>query len=101
MTELTEQQQAELQALAEMSDDEIDLSDIPYAPVDWSKAQRGLHYNPTWLEVTIRLDEQVVAWFEEHTRDPERLHRHINQVLVEHIRRQKKIEEESAKEAAN
>ena len=37
---LTEQQKAELQALAAMKDEDIDFSDIPET-LDWSNAIRG------------------------------------------------------------
>ena len=37
---MTDQQRAELAALAAMSDDEIDTSDIPEV-TDWSNAKRG------------------------------------------------------------
>ena len=43
VTGLTEKQWAELDALNAMSDDEIDLSDIPET-TDWSNARRGLFY---------------------------------------------------------
>ena len=36
MPKLTDQQRAELQALEEIPDDEIDLSDIPERDIDWS-----------------------------------------------------------------
>ena len=42
-TALTRNQAAELQALAELSDDRIDTDDIPEM-LDWSDARRGLFY---------------------------------------------------------
>ena len=44
-TELTPKQKAELAALADMPEDQIDLSDIPET-LDWSNAQRGRFYSP-------------------------------------------------------
>ena len=87
MVKLTEEQRAELQALEAMSDDEIDLSDIPERPIDWSKAKRGMFYKPDWQDKTLRLDQNVVDWFEEQAETPEEAHRNINQALVEHMRR--------------
>ena len=48
MVKLTEKQRAELQELEAISDDEIDLSDIPEREIDWSKAKIGMHYKPDW-----------------------------------------------------
>ena len=87
MVKLTEEQRAELQALEAMSDDEIDLSDIPERPIDWSKAKRGMFYKPDWQDITLSLDQNVVDWFEEQAETPEEAHRNINQALVEHMRR--------------
>ncbi len=41
--ELTPEQQAEIDALMAMSEDEIDTSDIPEI-VDWSNARRGMFH---------------------------------------------------------
>ena len=47
-----------------LSDEGIDYSDIP--PVrDWSGAVRGKFYRPEKQPVTIRLDQDVVAWFKD------------------------------------
>ena len=89
MADLTEQQKAELQALAEMSDDEIDLSDIPERDVDRSTVRRGLFYRPVKKEVTITLDKYVLDWFEEKEPDEKARHEAMNEVLLEHIRDQK------------
>jgi len=60
---LTEQQQAEVKALAEMPDSAIDYSDIP--PLDdafWQKAVRNPYYTPTKTTTTVRVDSDVLAW---------------------------------------
>ena len=85
MVKLTEAQKAELEALEKLSDEELDLSDIPEGPIDWSKAKRGMSYEPDWQDITLRLDQNVVNWFEEHAETPEKAHREINQVLMDHI----------------
>ncbi len=87
MVKLTDAQKAELEALEKLSEDEIDLSDIPEQPIDWSKAKRGMFYKPDWQDVTLRLDQNVVDWFEERAATPEEAHEAINQALVEYMRR--------------
>jgi uncharacterized protein (DUF4415 family) len=89
MAELTEQQKAELQALAEMSDDEIDISDIPERDIDWSTARRGLFYRSVKQEVTLALDKYVLDWFEEQEPDEKARHEAMNGVLSEYILDQK------------
>ena len=84
MVKLTEEQIAELEALEKLSDDEIDLSDIPERPIDWATAKIGMHYKPDWQDITLRLDQNVIDWFEEHAESPEKAHKEINQVLMEH-----------------
>ena len=43
--QLTPEQQAELEALSALPDEEIDTQDIPEV-LDWSGAKRGLFYRP-------------------------------------------------------
>lgn len=60
---LTEERKAELKALAEMPDSEIDYSDIP--PLDeafWKNAVRNPFYKPTKTSTTVRLDADVLTW---------------------------------------
>ena len=86
MVKLTEEQKAELEALEKLSDDDIDVSDIPERDIDWSTAKIGMHYKPDWQDVTLRVDQNVIDWFEEHAGNFESAHRDINQVLMNHIR---------------
>lgn len=58
---VTEEQSAELKALADMPDEQIDLSDIPEI-TDWSGAAVGKFYRPVKEAVTVRLDADVVHW---------------------------------------
>jgi len=61
---LTETQKAELKALSEMPDSEIDYSDIPPLTDDFFKnAVRNPFYRPTKTSTTVRLDSDVLAWF--------------------------------------
>lgn len=60
---LTDEQTAELKALSEMPDSEIDYSDI--SPLDdafWKKAVRNPFYKPTKTSTTVRVDSDVLAW---------------------------------------
>lgn len=60
---LSDEQKAELKALAEMPDSEIDYSDIP--PLDdafWKKAVNNPFYKPTKTSTTVRVDSDVLIW---------------------------------------
>jgi uncharacterized protein (DUF4415 family) len=60
---LTDEQKAELQALAEMPDSEIDYSDIPSLDDEfWKNAVRGKFYRPTKTSTTVRVDSDVLVW---------------------------------------
>lgn len=101
MVKLTREQKAELEALEAMPDDQIDFSYIPETTeAEWSRAKRGMFYQPDWQDVTLRLDRNVVDWFEEQAQTPEEAHRNINQALVEHMRRMRFPGRKSAREAA-
>jgi len=66
---LTDEQKAELKALREMPDSEIDYSDIP--PLDdafWKNAVRNPFYRPTKTSTTVRVDSDVLAWFKSQGR---------------------------------
>ncbi|TWB54558.1 uncharacterized protein (DUF4415 family) [Nitrospirillum viridazoti] len=60
---LTEEEKAQLQALAERPDSEIDTSDIPELTEEfWKNAVRGRFYKPTKTSTTVRIDSDVLAW---------------------------------------
>lgn len=59
--------QAEAERLAAMSDETIDLSDMP-EKLDWTNAERGKFYRPVKQQLTLRLDADVVHWFKTHAR---------------------------------
>ena len=84
--QLAKQQAAELAALASMSDDKIDTSDIPEV-LDWSGAKRGLLYRPMKQQITLRLDADVLAWFRACVPGGRGYQTEINRVLREHARR--------------
>jgi uncharacterized protein (DUF4415 family) len=52
----------ELRRLEALNDKDIDLSDMPEVS-DWTQAERGRFYRPIKKPYSIRLDQDVVAWF--------------------------------------
>jgi uncharacterized protein (DUF4415 family) len=56
----------ELKALAKMSDEAIDTTDIPEVE-DWNSAERGRFYRPIKKRVTIRIDADVLEWFKRNS----------------------------------
>ena len=86
---LTEKQKAELQALAQMKDEDIDLSDIPERPVNRKTARRGVFYRPVKQQVTVTLDEYVIDWFEDNEPDERARHEAINGILMDYIKRKR------------
>ena len=58
--------QARLERLATLSDEDIDTVDIPEAPAEnWVFAKRPGLYRPIKRHVTMRLDADVIEWFKE------------------------------------
>ena len=62
LSAITPKLAAELKVLKKMTDEEIDLSDIPLK-LDWSKAEVGKFYRPVKELVSLRVDADVLAWF--------------------------------------
>ena len=59
---LSKEDKKRLEKLASLSDDEIDLSDIPELDEEWfASAKVVLPKNKT--PVTMRLDDDIVEWF--------------------------------------
>ena len=52
MTELPADVQAQLRALEDLPDDQIDTTDIPEI-LDWSDARRGVFYRPVKQQITL------------------------------------------------
>ena len=60
LSELTEAQIANLEALAARPDSEIDTSDIPELSAEqWKKGIRGRFYRPVKRQITARVDADV------------------------------------------
>jgi uncharacterized protein (DUF4415 family) len=83
---LTAEEQAAIDALRDLPDSVIDLTD-PDAPEveNWSDAVRGGLYRPVKQPVTMRIDADVLKWFR---RGGEGYQTRINEVLREHMERQ-------------
>ena len=63
LPKLTKKQKTELEALAKMSDETIDYSDIPPLSDEfWEKAMRNPFYKPTKQSTTVRVDSDVLLW---------------------------------------
>ena len=76
--------QAEIDALANLPEDEINTDDIPEVK-DWSGAKRGLFYRPIKKQITLRLDADVIEWFKIHHRQDEGYQTSINRALREYV----------------
>ena len=63
MKPIPESVREERAALAKMSDEDIDFSDIPATThEDWAGAVRGRFYRPLKQQLTVRIDADVLAW---------------------------------------
>lgn len=83
---LSAEQKAELEALAALPDGEIDTTDIP-SVTDWSGAIRGAFYRPIKKPLSLRLDADIVDWFQ---RQGAGYQTRINAVLREYVERHQK-----------
>ena len=88
-SELEAERRAEIEALAALSDDEIDTSDIPEVR-DWAGAKRGMFYRPIKRQLTLRIDADIVDWFKRSTGDGKGYQTNINQALREYVERHAK-----------
>ena len=84
VSDFTKEELAELEALEALPDDQIDTSDIPET-LDWSGAKRGLFYRPVKQQITLRLDADVVAWFEQQAPGGRGYQTDINRALRSHV----------------
>ncbi len=81
---LTAEQQAELERLAALPEDEINTGDIPEQR-DWRGAQRGAFFRPVKQQITLRLDADIVDWFKRHPKANAGYQTTINQALREYV----------------
>ena len=60
---LTDEQKAELKALADMPADTIDYSDIPQLDqAFWARAVPNPFFKPVKTHASVRIDADVMAW---------------------------------------
>ena len=83
---LTARQRAELDALANLPDEQIDTTDMPEVR-DWTGAKRGLFYRPVKKQLTLRIDADVIAWFKDHSAKGQGYQTQMNLALRNHMRR--------------
>jgi uncharacterized protein (DUF4415 family) len=81
---LTPEQQAEIDALAKLPDDQIKTSDIPEQR-DWRGAKRGALFRPVKQQITLRLDADLIDWFRRNPEPGEGYQTGINRVLHEYV----------------
>ena len=83
---LTDEQRAELAALVELPEDQIDTTDIPEV-LDWTHARRADLYRPIKQQITLRLDADILAWFRERFPGGRGYQTDINRALREYMDR--------------
>ena len=86
ITELPPDIQAQIKALENLPEDEIDTTDAPEI-LDWSDARRGVFYRPVKQQITIRIDADIIAWFKANASDGRGYQTDINGALREHVQR--------------
>ena len=80
---LTPELQAEMDALAAMPESEIDTTEMP-SIVDWSHAVRGPFYRPIKRPLSLRVDADVLSWFQ---RQGQGYQTRMNSALREYVER--------------
>ncbi|HEX6860838.1 MAG TPA: BrnA antitoxin family protein [Caulobacteraceae bacterium] len=86
-----ERQRIELERLAALPDEEIDLSDIPeITDEQWATRRPGRHFRPIKERVTIRLDADVLDWFKREA-EGGRYQTRMNQALRRYMQEQLKL----------
>jgi uncharacterized protein (DUF4415 family) len=83
---LSATEKAALEALAAMPDSGIDTSDIP-SQTNWTGAMRGAFYRPIKKPVSLRLDADIVDWFQQQGAGYQT---RINDVLRDYVERRQK-----------
>ena len=88
---LTEEQIAELKALTNRPDGEIDYSDIPPLTDEFFKnAKQGMMYRLTKQQTTLRLDADILDWFKRHAKNGKGYQTDINKALRAYVMAQEK-----------
>ena len=80
---LTAELQAELDALTAMPESEIDTTEMPVI-TDWNQAVRGPFYRPIKRPLSLRIDADIIDWFQ---RQGQGYQTRMNGVLREYVER--------------
>jgi uncharacterized protein (DUF4415 family) len=89
MRKISKKAHKEINALAKLPDEQIDLSDIPEVK-DWSGAVRGMFYRPIKKSLTIRLDADVLAWLKSQGAGYQtRINHLLRSAMLSQVRRRK------------
>lgn len=83
-SELTQEQLAQIQALKDLPDDQINTDDIPEVR-EWTHFRRGAFYKPVKQQITLRLDADIVNWFKAHAKNGRGYQTDINKALRKHV----------------
>src|SRR6266436_10204688 len=92
---LTLEQQAELDVLAALPEEQIDTRDMPEIR-EWSGARRGALYRPVKRQITLRIDADVIEWFRLRRRKGEGYQTSINRALREYVEQHRREPKESS-----
>ena len=93
MAEVTDWQKDNIKALYNMPLEEVAVSDVPLKPAGRSRVKPGIFHHPFIKDITLRLDENVVDWYEwlEEGKPRDEV---LSKALLNHIRRFRFPEEE-------
>lgn len=86
---LSPKQRAALATLTALPEEQINTTDIPEQH-DWSGARRGVFYRPLKRQITLRLDADVIDWFQRQAKAEKGYQTRINQALREYVEARRK-----------
>ena len=78
---------AEVDALAGLSEEQIDTDDIPEVG-GWDDVRRGVFHRPIKQQITLCLDADLVDWLKSHHQQDEGYKTSINRALREYVSEQ-------------
>ena len=77
--DIPELTQADIDTIKNIPDEEIDFSDIPPLTEQfWQNAVRGQFYRPKKSQVSVRIDNDILAWLK---KDGKGYQTRLNQIL--------------------
>ena len=86
MAEVTDWQKDNIKALYNMPLEEVAVSDVPLKPAGRSKIKKGTFHSPVMKDITLKLDENVVDWYEWYEEGKPR-DEVLSKALLNHIHR--------------